>query len=142
LPTLDARAASFFQVLDELSIVFAIEIVAGEPALLYQRPEACLKYINDTKQGEGLRVCAYEFTYLPERWVISALLRREFHYRFRVHAAAAKPAFPTVIAFTPQDRALRRTNHGQRLSVRQLSQPGQHSNRLLNGRLVRIVYAG
>ncbi len=27
--------------------------------------EACLKYINDTKEGEGLRVCAYEFTYLP-----------------------------------------------------------------------------
>jgi phosphatidylserine/phosphatidylglycerophosphate/cardiolipin synthase-like enzyme len=27
--------------------------------------EACLKYINDTEKGEGLRVCAYEFTYLP-----------------------------------------------------------------------------
>jgi hypothetical protein len=27
--------------------------------------EACLKYINDTKAGEGLRVCAYEFTYIP-----------------------------------------------------------------------------
>ena len=27
--------------------------------------EACLKYINDSKEGEGLRVCAYEFTYLP-----------------------------------------------------------------------------
>jgi hypothetical protein len=34
--------------------------------------EACLKYINDTKQGEGLRVCAYEFTYLP---VLRALKR-------------------------------------------------------------------
>jgi len=27
--------------------------------------EACLKYINDAKPGEGLRVCAYEFTYDP-----------------------------------------------------------------------------
>ena len=27
--------------------------------------EACLKYINDASRGEGLRVCAYEFTYLP-----------------------------------------------------------------------------
>jgi phosphatidylserine/phosphatidylglycerophosphate/cardiolipin synthase-like enzyme len=27
--------------------------------------EACLKYINDAEAGEGLRVCAYEFTYLP-----------------------------------------------------------------------------
>jgi phosphatidylserine/phosphatidylglycerophosphate/cardiolipin synthase-like enzyme len=27
--------------------------------------EACLKYINSAKSGEGLRVCAYEFTYLP-----------------------------------------------------------------------------
>src|SRR5262249_29305598 len=34
--------------------------------------EACLKYINDMKQGEGLRVCAYEFTYLP---VLRALKR-------------------------------------------------------------------
>ena len=34
--------------------------------------EACLKYINDTKQGEALRVCAYEFTYLP---VLRALKR-------------------------------------------------------------------
>jgi phosphatidylserine/phosphatidylglycerophosphate/cardiolipin synthase-like enzyme len=34
--------------------------------------EACLKYINDAKQGEGLRVCAYEFTYLP---VLLALKR-------------------------------------------------------------------
>jgi PLD-like domain len=34
--------------------------------------EACLKYINDTKQGEGLRVCAYEFTYLP---ILRALKR-------------------------------------------------------------------
>jgi phosphatidylserine/phosphatidylglycerophosphate/cardiolipin synthase-like enzyme len=33
---------------------------------------ACLKYINDTKQGEGLRVCAYEFTYLP---ILRALKR-------------------------------------------------------------------
>jgi phosphatidylserine/phosphatidylglycerophosphate/cardiolipin synthase-like enzyme len=34
--------------------------------------EACLKYINDARQGEGLRVCAYEFTYLP---VLNALKR-------------------------------------------------------------------
>jgi hypothetical protein len=34
LPALDARAAGFFQVLDELSVVFAIEIVASEPAIL------------------------------------------------------------------------------------------------------------
>lgn len=34
--------------------------------------EACLKYINDTKPSEALRVCAYEFTYLP---VLRALKR-------------------------------------------------------------------
>jgi phosphatidylserine/phosphatidylglycerophosphate/cardiolipin synthase-like enzyme len=34
--------------------------------------EACLKYINDAKPGEALRVCAYEFTYLP---VLKALKR-------------------------------------------------------------------
>ena len=34
--------------------------------------EACLKYINDAQHGEGLRVCAYEFTYLP---ILKALER-------------------------------------------------------------------
>jgi hypothetical protein len=34
--------------------------------------EACLKYINDTKRGEALRVCAYEFTYAP---ILDALKR-------------------------------------------------------------------
>jgi len=34
--------------------------------------EACLKYINETGRGEALRVCAYEFTYLP---VLRALKR-------------------------------------------------------------------
>ena len=34
--------------------------------------EACLKYINDARPGEGLRVCAYEFTYQP---VLLALKR-------------------------------------------------------------------
>jgi phosphatidylserine/phosphatidylglycerophosphate/cardiolipin synthase-like enzyme len=34
--------------------------------------EACLRYINGAKRGEGLRVCAYEFTYLP---VLRALKR-------------------------------------------------------------------
>jgi hypothetical protein len=40
MPALDARAAGFFQVFDELSVVFAIEIVAREPAFLYQRLDA------------------------------------------------------------------------------------------------------
>lgn len=34
--------------------------------------EACLKFINETKAHEGLRVCAYEFTYVP---VLKALKR-------------------------------------------------------------------
>jgi phosphatidylserine/phosphatidylglycerophosphate/cardiolipin synthase-like enzyme len=34
--------------------------------------EACLKYINSTGHGEGLRVCAYEFTYQP---ILNALKR-------------------------------------------------------------------
>lgn len=34
--------------------------------------EACLKFINSTGPGEGLRVCAYEFTYVP---ILAALKR-------------------------------------------------------------------
>jgi hypothetical protein len=29
--------------------------------------EACLDYINSTKAGDGLRLCAYEFTWLQSR---------------------------------------------------------------------------
>jgi hypothetical protein len=40
LAALDARIAGFVQLLYELSIVFAIEVVAGEPAIFYQRLDA------------------------------------------------------------------------------------------------------
>lgn len=38
--------------------------------------EACLGYINAAKPGEGLRVCAYEFTYLPVLLALKRALRR------------------------------------------------------------------
>jgi phosphatidylserine/phosphatidylglycerophosphate/cardiolipin synthase-like enzyme len=38
--------------------------------------EACLKYINDAKPGEGLRVCAYEFTYNPVLLALKRALER------------------------------------------------------------------
>jgi phosphatidylserine/phosphatidylglycerophosphate/cardiolipin synthase-like enzyme len=38
--------------------------------------EACLDYINASKPGEGLRVCAYEFTYLPVLLALRRALKR------------------------------------------------------------------
>jgi phosphatidylserine/phosphatidylglycerophosphate/cardiolipin synthase-like enzyme len=38
--------------------------------------EACLKYINETKKGEGLRVCAHEFTYQPVLLALKRALER------------------------------------------------------------------
>lgn len=38
--------------------------------------EACLSYINTAKPGEGLRVCAYEFTYLPVLLALRRALKR------------------------------------------------------------------
>jgi phosphatidylserine/phosphatidylglycerophosphate/cardiolipin synthase-like enzyme len=65
--------------------------------------EACLKYINDTKAGEGLRVCAYEFTYQP---VLLALGRAKargvdvkiiYHDTAANNKAVAKAALPASI---------------------------------------------
>ena len=40
MAALDARIAGFFQLLDEPSVVLAIEVVAGEPAVFYQTLDA------------------------------------------------------------------------------------------------------
>lgn len=71
--------------------------------------EACLKYINSTKAGQGLRVCAYEFTYLP---ILTALKRasdREVDVKIVYHdtkkdtdpnrKAIAKAGLPKKILF-------------------------------------------
>jgi hypothetical protein len=52
--------------------------------------EACIGYINDTKAGEGLRVCAYEFTYPP---ILNALKK----------AAARGVDVKIVYHFTPEN---------------------------------------
>jgi phosphatidylserine/phosphatidylglycerophosphate/cardiolipin synthase-like enzyme len=47
--------------------------------------EACLKYINDTKPDEALRVCAYEFTYLPILKALKRALDRRVDLRIVYH---------------------------------------------------------
>ena len=47
--------------------------------------EACLKYINDTNQGEALRVCAYEFTYLPLLKALKRALDRRVDVQIIYH---------------------------------------------------------
>jgi phosphatidylserine/phosphatidylglycerophosphate/cardiolipin synthase-like enzyme len=47
--------------------------------------EACLKYINGSKAGEGLRVCAYEFTYPPVLQALKRALERGVDVRIVYH---------------------------------------------------------
>jgi phosphatidylserine/phosphatidylglycerophosphate/cardiolipin synthase-like enzyme len=47
--------------------------------------EACLKYINDTPEGDGLRVAAYEFTYKPVLDALKAALDRGVDVRIIYH---------------------------------------------------------
>lgn len=52
--------------------------------------EACLGYINDTQKGQGLRVCAYEFTYQPVLLALKRALKRGVDVRIIYHADDAR----------------------------------------------------
>lgn len=47
--------------------------------------EACLAFINDTREGEGLRVCAYEFGYRPFAEALKRALDRGVDVRLVYH---------------------------------------------------------
>jgi phosphatidylserine/phosphatidylglycerophosphate/cardiolipin synthase-like enzyme len=51
--------------------------------------EACFAYINRTKAGEGLRVCAYEFTWAPILQALKDALDRGVDVQIVYHAVAA-----------------------------------------------------
>ena len=59
--------------------------------------EACLRYINGAKPGEALRVCAYEFTYLPVLKALKRALDRGVDVRIVYHDTK-KPKDPNVAA--------------------------------------------
>jgi phosphatidylserine/phosphatidylglycerophosphate/cardiolipin synthase-like enzyme len=50
--------------------------------------EACLRFINDTPAGDGLRVAAYEFTYKPVLDALKAALDRGVDVRIIYHGTA------------------------------------------------------
>ncbi len=72
--------------------------------------EACLKYINSAKPGEGLRVCAYEFTYIPVLLALKRAHDRGVDVQIVYHdtkkdkdpnrAAIAKAQLPSSIVHT------------------------------------------
>ncbi|HEY4366456.1 MAG TPA: phospholipase D-like domain-containing protein [Steroidobacteraceae bacterium] len=47
--------------------------------------EACIDFINGTTKGEGLRVCAYEFTYQPILGALKRALKRGVDVRILYH---------------------------------------------------------
>src|SRR5262249_7722495 len=53
--------------------------------------EACLAYINGAKAGEGLRVCAYEFTWEPIIEALKVALGRGVDVKVIYHAVPANP---------------------------------------------------
>ena len=70
--------------------------------------EACLAFINETEEGEGLRVCAYEFTYRPfaealkralERGVDVCLVYHDSNKTQDARDLIAEVGFPDEIVF-------------------------------------------
>jgi phosphatidylserine/phosphatidylglycerophosphate/cardiolipin synthase-like enzyme len=51
--------------------------------------EACLKFIDETPKGDGLRVAAYEFTYQPVLLALKAALERGVDVRIVYHDTTA-----------------------------------------------------
>ena len=51
--------------------------------------EACLSFIDDTPAGDGLRVCAYEFTYPPVLNALKAALQRGVDVQIIYHKTSA-----------------------------------------------------
>lgn len=47
--------------------------------------EACLRFVNETREGEGLRVCAYEFGYRPFAEALKRALDRGVDVRLVYH---------------------------------------------------------
>lgn len=61
--------------------------------------EACLAFINGAKAGEGLRVCAYEFTYQPILWALKRARLRGVDVQIVYHDTK-KPKDANVKAIT------------------------------------------
>lgn len=59
--------------------------------------EACIDFINTTKSGEGLRVCAYEFTYQPVLLALKRALERGVDVQIVYHLTN-QPNDPNVKA--------------------------------------------
>ena len=64
--------------------------------------EACLAYIDGTKAGEGLRVCAYEFTWEPIIEALKAALARGVDVKIIYHAVPANQKAVDGVGLPPQ----------------------------------------
>jgi phosphatidylserine/phosphatidylglycerophosphate/cardiolipin synthase-like enzyme len=53
--------------------------------------EACLRFIEETPQGDGLRVAAYEFTYVPVLRALKAAIDRGVDVRIVYHDTSSSP---------------------------------------------------
>ncbi len=90
--------------------------------------EACLKYINGTGPGEGLRVCAYEFTYPPILMALNRAHQRGVDVKIVFHdtkkpndenrraiAASGLPSeivFPRTRTAIPHNKFIVKLAHG------------------------------
>ncbi|MBS0520082.1 MAG: hypothetical protein JSR90_15415, partial [Proteobacteria bacterium] len=78
--------------------------------------EACLRYINGTAAGEGLRVCAYEFTWLPILKALKRALDRGVDVRIVYHDTK-KPKDPNRKAIAAAKIPATATIHGTKTTV-------------------------
>jgi len=74
--------------------------------------EACLRFIDETPAGDGLRVAAYEFTYLPVLKALQAALERGVDVRIVYHAVKNGDSANDAAI---QSAGLRRTFNGRKV---------------------------
>lgn len=96
--------------------------------------EACLKFIDDLEEGDGLRACVYEFTYKPILNALKAAVDRGVDVRISYHATSAnekaikaaelptkargrKVLYPRTVPKIPHNKFMVRISDGQPTAV-------------------------
>lgn len=107
--------------------------------------EACLRFINETPAGDGLRVAAYEFTYLPLATALKAALDRGVDVQIVYHDTTTKAGKPGANERCIADAGLPRAIQGRRVLYKRTKTKIPHNKfivRLRGGTHPASVWTG
>jgi phosphatidylserine/phosphatidylglycerophosphate/cardiolipin synthase-like enzyme len=96
--------------------------------------EACLRYINETPKGDGLRVAAYEFTYKPVLDALKAALDRGVDVRIIYHDTSTA----TDAEASANEKAIQASNLPKKIRNRQVLFPRTKTKIPHNKFIVRL----